>query len=1499
MAARIGTFRASDGGVSGLPFEPKLVLVFSPFLSGYGSISGGDQYYTIGAARASGAANSRTIQFGSGWDFLAFFKPHGRADAATNRVISDVNLTLTVVAAAGIAMTADGFTLSFTQLLDSTLDYGYLAVGGAGVSVAMGAPAAPGATGEVTYNGLGLTPDTLLLFSYGTNNLGAGAWMSQGWVDSTGQQRVSAIHSYGDRTAAAPPGDTDRYRSTSECVTVLHNATGVKVGAASFVRKAAGEFVLDWTSVPGFGASLFYVAVQGLLSELGTLTQRATPGVSEVIDLTVVPEAVLFQSVQLTAAESLAGVQDKLRLAVGVGQPSRNYAIAGGDEDNVASHGASVNYRGHWNDAAIVLTDTGTGIVAKAAVTDIGNRLGSGGFFETTWSATDGLQRLVDWLVISETAATVDVDEDTFSLGGALQGFEGPLLWIEFHHPERDDVFVIAPILLADPTTYYYGLKRVRVLRVDQVQLALADRSGAPQANRFSFTMCDYVEGEDAAPTIRGWLGRVNERAVRRIEIIARMITDRDRRRLLEPFTIFRGRLDEVAAVGDGFETQIDAVSWAEQRLEDPVLDVTVEELFPEAPVEQRQLLLPLAVGILSDEASGEGAPELIEDEAGRGSVVGPDPQAGYGDVAVAAPTSVAAVEVPAGGNINLGVAPGNVVYVWATRVVAGVEGQAEPMVPENGIAVPITADGAAVEATCDNDGADAYRFYIARLFTGNVTAVHFIETTDPVTGVVFDEFPPLGTEAPISTGGEIHRNRQAWASVLAMLPTGRTEASPRVYILSTGHARPNRFAWEAVPDALWYEVYWGDHPTAEFQRRYIVEVDQLNLNGDPYWEGDWSLTGFDLVAGMPVPVGKIIPRYVGKVRDLEGFEWGGFVMSIRPGAAFIRAYMGGVPIEEGRYGVDIAAPGKAGYATYFGADPFWTVGDYRLFMIFLRGPLLEQALQSSIPSEDLPAGSASALIGSGDSEVLITVDEPGAAGNDYTVAVVAGVGASQPLLASLAGGTSLVVVLATDGAGAPDAAANTGVKVAQAIAAVAGLSAGITGAGTDPVAPQGVTGFSGGSEENQIPGVDFSGEFRVNFAGCDIDDDGTGGCITDIFDQLQWLLLHLLLKDQPSLGGAWDAAMPTFADGSPRINGPSFTQAKADHAELVPAGRKGARWIATEITWAELIAEWSLSAAARTTIAEDGSFSVGVRNPFGDIVGHVGPLLEILRGSFRWRESSRGFFTRTPYRYRPIYDASGEVTFGDVGRVISAAAEAEFKERPEDESQDYVWRDGAGPARQLARAMNDATRFPGRSIEATSVLHWLHHPIGRNIALTHPEGPRATGFEGRALYIVGKSIAPDGCTVTLRLEDLRVGEDALSFFEYEAFMAGRWVGGSREDSNQTVDAVVVPIGWHRFRIDWDEIPESHGQQVRVVVKRTGAGNIKPAIFLDGEDPSGDTAVVEGTNHASSSWGEQVLEIPRPDAGGEEFYWMLPILSSGALDSDTFMFGALEGYRVA
>jgi hypothetical protein len=1371
VAIKVGTFQASDAGVSGLPFEPKLVLVFGAFMSTYGGFSGGEQYMTIGYARANGAPHQRTISLASGWDGLAFFKPHARVGTRANEVISDITLALTTVNLGTLTMTADGFSIAYANLLNGSLKYSYVAIGGDDVTVVMGTGSSPGATGEQQTTGLGIDPGLLLFVSGFDGNTNDGVWWSQGFVDTSGRQRVSAVHSYGDRTSTPPPGNTARHNSDDECIALLDEVTGAKIGAASFVSKASGEYTLDWTQVPAFSADYFYIAVSGVSTQLGTLTQRSSNGLQTVDGMEVVPEAVLFQSVQLEAAQA-GTVQPKLRIAIGAGQPGSNVALFGGDEDNVAAWNLAQNVRGQWNDAAVVLAD-GSTVVGKAAVTDLGEVVGLGGYMDLTWSVTDGTGRQVYWLAIGP--ATVALGEnEPFTIGSALAGTEGPLVAVEFHHPAIADPLVVSPIALADPVTWRYGYKQARLMKVDEVQLALSDKAGQPQANRFAFEIADFIEGDSEA-IIRSWLGRINERAIRRVEIRAWMITDRDRRRFRDPVTIFRGRIDEYQGL-TRFTMRIECLSWGHQRFDKRVITTKVSDVFTEAPPETRELLLPLALGRLSDEASGEPGPTIIEDDDGRGSVAGEDPIAGFGDIPdVAPPTGVTASEVPGGGNLDLGLFPGDVAYIWARRVVAGVVGEQEPFLPDDAIAVPITGNNAAVLAQCDEDGADAYRFYICRSYFG-IKAQHYIQTTDPETGVTFTEFPPLGAEIPITPGAQFADNRQAWASVVAVLPSGRTAASDLVYILSTGNKRPNRFAWAEVADAEYYEVYWRDHPTLAFQRRYVVPTTQINDNGDPYWEGDWSTNGYDIVDGLPVPIGKVIPRYVGAVYDNEGIPWGGFVMNVRPGGTFHAAYLDGVKFDEGLWGVTALAPGKPGYSTYFGADPFYTRAEHRMFMIFLRGPLLEQAL--------------------------------------------------------------------------------------------------------DPAQ---------------------YGEFRVNFDGCEDADDGSGTVISDKFDQLLLLLKHLFLVDTPSLSAAWTGAVPTFMDGRPRINVGSFTQAKLDHQAMVPSGRSASRWIADEITWGQLFAEWSLSASAKTCINEEGEFTVAVRNVYATPVASVEHKLEILDGSFSFADSARGFAIETPYAFRAVYDEAGNYELGDVGSRRSNARATEYDEHDAiDDRQDYVWIDNSSIARQLAQASLTASQHPPRAVQSASVLHWLHLPIGRAIAITHPEGPKSGGYLEDNVQIIGKRIDPHQCTVALLLDDLRkLSTLEASIFTVEEYMATIWVGGSRHDSATEIDTNVVrPINGFAFRIDWDAMPETHGIRVRVEVATT-AGSVKPAVYVDGVLPP-DPAVVEGDNETSDDLENQVqeLEIDRPDGAGEIDYIVLGILSGGATAADVRMHAVREAYQL-
>lgn len=108
----------------------------------------------------------------------------------------------------------------------------------------------------------------------------------------------------------------------------------------------------------------------------------------------------------------------------------------------------------------------------------------------------------------------------------------------------------------------------------------------------------------------------------------------------------------------------------------------------------------------------------------------------------------------------------------------------------------------------------------------------------------------------------------------------------------------------------------------------------------------------------------------------------------------------------------------------------------------------------------------ASATIGTGDNgSVVITADDAGDAGNDFTVEVVDGVGLDQALDASIVG-SDITVTLGTDGSGDPDPTKNTATLIAAAVAALTGVTAAATGTGVDDIdTAEGPTQFTGGAD--------------------------------------------------------------------------------------------------------------------------------------------------------------------------------------------------------------------------------------------------------------------------------------------------------------------------------------------------------------------------------------------------------------------------------------------------
>jgi hypothetical protein len=1015
----------------------------------------------------------------------------------------------------------------------------------------------------------------------------------------------------------------------------------------------------------------------------------------------------------------------------------------------------------------------------------------------------------------SEDVEPEEVDEHPFTLPDAQGGLVGPLVKVRIYNPYLDTEYVASTQWIQDPIDYWGGFAEASLLRIDDMVYATSDRSGPPQITALSFEMSDVPDGNTATPRIRTWLGQIGARQLRRCEIWVQMITDTGRRALLEPLTVFRGYIEEYEGLDD-FRMSFSCLCWINRFKDRPVLPHKIGDIIPATTIpEARDRRVPLALGSLTDEGSAEDPPVFIQDETGRGSNGGasgsssfnPDePFNTFGNVigAPPAPTGLAMVEDFGAGTLQLagpdGLAHGS---AWqnqwcfqVTRIRAGMP-QSDPFPFDPGDEfLTLTANDSAITATCADDGdpGDIYRFYIGTSPVGGAggrpTMTHYIDTTDPVTGVQF-------TDKEMSSGGVLATNTRYWCAALWVADDGRTEPSiihitlPIPFIMSPGYNRPIRFAF--VPPSVAVtngEFYIATYPNKDhlFQK-FNIDVTNLNTDLNVLWEWDHVTPG-TAVEGITQPVGVIPPIYLGLgvIPDNEGFlGWGAFLLSGRPCKEFISSYIVGSEVfgtgrlDEGFYNTLIAAPGKGQWNTRFGPDEFITVNidgeEHRLYMMFiLNSPLLD------------------------------TVVGADAAGNAVT-----------------------------------------------------------------------------------------QSDFRVNIRGMDDAKDGSGAVITSGYEQLPILLRQLLIADTPSMAEPFDQD-PQFRDGTSKVDDFSFSHAQDDAAVAVPSGPAAARWIATGITVQELLTEWAVSMRARVYTDEFGQFGVCVTNPNGDPEYDIVEAKEVIKKTFRFRDSIQGYGHRVPFRYNPRYSLDGSEELVDADEVSSPSAITESDEDITLSEHLLSWRRGLSTSRQVARSILRESEQMPRDVSLDSVLHFLTRaPLGRRVSITHSEGPQAGGWTNQIVQVLGKRLSPQALTVGLTCLDLRRQVGELTWLDFEGFMPTSWGGGSRIDSLLNDGTYDVFPNWIYLTYDWDAIPSTHGLRLRATLA-TDAGTVRAAVYASTDLA---TVVAQTATHNTSTLTEvAVVDIPRPVGDGEVRYMIRPILAGGAVIADARGIVAIEGYEL-
>jgi hypothetical protein len=395
---KVGTFTASTDPqtITGVGFEPKLVIILSTLQTGFGSVQGA-QYLIAGFG--TGPSLGYTVGQKSFWNTVVFFKPKSIAGVRPLEVISDITVGGFSNNLAKIAsMNADGFTLDFQQL-NASYDYNYLAIGGDDVTVTYGQANAPTSIGQQAITGLGFEP-SLLLFQNGfTGTSSAGTWFGSGWVDNSGRQGVTAFHQVGNDSIAT--GDNDRYQRTTNCLVTMDETTGALDGAAEFVSFDSNGFTISWTTAPAYAAPYRWLAISGVGAHAGALNQPGATGSQAVSGLDVDPGAVLFQSFGAVAGTT---VIDHLQYSLGFATPTASGCVWSGDNDNVGSLANRRTVSGHWDDRAIVAaTPSGTAsatVEAYASLLSVGTAA-----FTLDWDAADATSRQTLYLALGEPTA--------------------------------------------------------------------------------------------------------------------------------------------------------------------------------------------------------------------------------------------------------------------------------------------------------------------------------------------------------------------------------------------------------------------------------------------------------------------------------------------------------------------------------------------------------------------------------------------------------------------------------------------------------------------------------------------------------------------------------------------------------------------------------------------------------------------------------------------------------------------------------------------------------------------------------------------------------------------------------------------------------------------------------------------------------------------------------------------------------------------------------------
>lgn len=502
----------------------------------------------------------------------------------------------------------------------------------------------------------------------------------------------------------------------------------------------------------------------------------------------------------------------------------------------------------------------------------------------------------------------------TLTRSRALTGRDRVLSWVTFTKADGTRV-AWSGVAISDPSTYEDGRKEARLLLIQDLVVALSDRSGRIQATRATFQLSDLPDPFTGQRLLGGWLE--SGETFRNVEIEVKLISDAERRLGYTPIVVFRGLVEQDG--GEGFALQVQCIGAISPMLDEDVVQTTVGERWPAAPEASRARRLPVALGRLSDELAPEDPP-VLSNEPARAVTSSLE---GFGDLPGATPTNVTLTENAGAGDIDAGVKIR--AHVSFDHAATGLSNPTPFLFRD--LEIVTTAPNAAVTVAFDNPDGLRARVDIQVVYGSFELDSQHIVTTG--TSVQCTKVHPLGQDplpSTITPGWTPTYNAGTFFDAISAVVNGvETELSTESVTSISPFPRPRRITWTPVVGATGYYRYRRG-TTGTYYKRIFVEADSLNSLGDVFDDALDTDARWTSVAGGPQAKGVVYPFPIAQKVDTNGALWTLFAIAahacdVTTSPIHLFTTEAGVTTRVSSYGFDYAAPGQTDWTTLFGED--------------------------------------------------------------------------------------------------------------------------------------------------------------------------------------------------------------------------------------------------------------------------------------------------------------------------------------------------------------------------------------------------------------------------------------------------------------------------------------------------------------------------------------------------------------------------------------------------